>query len=323
MPTIAIISQKGGAGKTTLALHLAAAAEDSGHTALVIDVDPQATASQWAAWRQDAPPVVIDSAPPRLAAKIEQATGQGAAFIVIDTPPHADSAASAAVEAADLVLIPCRPSAFDLAAIKTTASLVKMRGKPAFVIFTAGSPTAPRMYDEAAQLVQDYGLDACPHHIADRARYLKKLQGSLKPGGRLAIIDFRMVSPDGPPKSARITPDRVKTELKGAGYALIEEHAFLPNPYFISTLKHLDGTDPRITDFLLSRKEAKEFLERFRDFLDYLIPLYGKEGKSYLTIAVGCTGGRHRSVAMVEALSEGLGSDTVLIRKRHRDINKS
>src|SRR3546814_10968498 len=79
MPTIPIISQKGGAGKTTLALHLAAAAEDSGHTALVIDVDPQATASQWAAWRQDAPPVVIDSAPPRLAAKIEQATGQGAA----------------------------------------------------------------------------------------------------------------------------------------------------------------------------------------------------------------------------------------------------
>jgi chromosome partitioning protein len=61
--------------------------------------------------------------PPRLAAKIEQATAQGAAFIVIDTPPHADSAASAAVEAADLVLIPCRPSAFDLAAIKTTASL--------------------------------------------------------------------------------------------------------------------------------------------------------------------------------------------------------
>src|SRR3546814_12996537 len=86
---------------------------------LVIAVDPQATASQWAAWRQDAPPVVIDSAPPRLAAKIEQATGQGAASIVIDTPPHADSAASAAVEADDLVLIPCRPSAFDLAATNT------------------------------------------------------------------------------------------------------------------------------------------------------------------------------------------------------------
>lgn len=171
MPTIAVISQKGGAGKTTLAIHLAAAAEEAGHTSLVIDLDPQATASQWAAWRNDAPPVVIDSAPPRLAAKIEQATNQGATFIVVDTPPHADSAASAAVEAADIVLIPCRPSAFDLAAVQTTASLVKMRGKPAFVVFTAGSPTAPRMYDEAAQVVQGYGLESCPFNIADRAAF--------------------------------------------------------------------------------------------------------------------------------------------------------
>ena len=191
MPTIAIISQKGGAGKTTLALHLAAAAEDAGHTALVIDLDPQATASQWAAWRKDAPPVVIDSAPPRLAAKIEQATEQGAGFIVIDTPPHADSAASAAVEAADLVLIPCRPSAFDLAAVQTTASLVKMRGKPAFVIFTAGSPTAPRMYDEAAQVVQGYGLESCPHIIPDRAAFRHaaaegKTAMEIEPNGKAA-----------------------------------------------------------------------------------------------------------------------------------------
>ncbi|MEG8223989.1 ParA family protein [Sphingomonas sp. HH69] len=191
MPTIAIISQKGGAGKTTLAIHLAAAAEDAGYTALVIDLDPQATASQWAAWRKDAPPVVIDSAPPRLGAKIEQATTQGANFIVIDTPPHADSAASAAVEAADLVLIPCRPSAFDLAAVQTTASLVKMRGKPAFVIFTAGSPTAPRMYDEAAQVVRGYGLEACPHIIADRAAFRHaaaegKTAMEIEPNGKAA-----------------------------------------------------------------------------------------------------------------------------------------
>src|SRR3546814_12134038 len=74
---------------------------------------------------------------------------------------------------------------------KTTASLVKMRGKPAFVIFTAGSPTAPRMYDEAAQLVQDYGLDACPHHIADRAAFRHaaaegKTAMEIEPSGKAA-----------------------------------------------------------------------------------------------------------------------------------------
>ena len=171
MPTIAIISQKGGAGKTTLALHLAAAAEAAGHVSLVIDTDPQATASQWASWRQDRPPEVIDSAPPMLAKKIEQAREQGAQFIVIDTPPHADIAATKAMEAADLVLIPCRPSAFDLAAIQTTARLVQTFNKPAFVVFTAGAPNAPRMYEEAAELVEGFGVKACPFPMSDRAAY--------------------------------------------------------------------------------------------------------------------------------------------------------
>lgn len=171
MPTIAVISQKGGAGKTTLALHLAAAAQNAGRVALVIDTDPQATASQWAAWRQDAPPEVIDSPPPRLAAKVAQASGQGAEVIVIDTPPHADSAARAAVEVADLVLIPCRPSAFDLAAIQTTAKLVQLLRKPAYVVFTAGSPNAPRIYAEAGELVESYGTPPCPIILPDRAAY--------------------------------------------------------------------------------------------------------------------------------------------------------
>ena len=171
MPTIAIISQKGGAGKTTLALHLAAAAHDAGRTALIIDTDPQATASQWAAWRQDAPPEVIDSPPPRLAAKVAAATEQGAEVIVIDTPPHADSAARAAVEVADLVLIPCRPSAFDLSAIQTTAKLVQLLRKPAFVVFTAGAPNAPRVYQEVGELVESFGTPPCPVQIPDRAAY--------------------------------------------------------------------------------------------------------------------------------------------------------
>jgi chromosome partitioning protein len=171
MTTIAIVAQKGGAGKTTLAINLAAAAERAGDVALVIDTDPQASACQWASWRGDRPPEVIDSAPPRLSAKIAQARSQGATFIVIDTPPHADLAASKAVEAADMVLIPCRPSAFDLAAIRTTGQLVKLHGKPAALLFTAGPVRAPKIYADASALVKSFGLEVCPHVIADRAAF--------------------------------------------------------------------------------------------------------------------------------------------------------
>jgi predicted methyltransferase len=71
------------------------------------------------------------------------------------------------------------------------------------------------------------------HHIDNRAEYFRKLRASLKPGGRVAVIDFRMDAPAGPPQSARVAPDRVKSEMKDAGYALAAEHAFLPNQYFL------------------------------------------------------------------------------------------
>jgi SAM-dependent methyltransferase len=71
------------------------------------------------------------------------------------------------------------------------------------------------------------------HHIENRERYFGKFADSLKPGGRVAIIDFKMDSPDGPPKDARIAPEHVKAELKSAGYELAQEHAFLPYQYFL------------------------------------------------------------------------------------------
>lgn len=112
--------------------------------------------------------------------------------------------------------------------VKYLAERVK-REKLGNVTAIAAAPDDPRLPEKADLIIM---VDVF-HHIAERARYLKKLQGSLKPGGRLAIIDFRMDSPDGPPRSARIAPDRVKTELKSAGYALVQEHAFLPNQYFL------------------------------------------------------------------------------------------
>ena len=93
------------------------------------------------------------------------------------------------------------------------------------VTAVAGKPGDPRLPEKADLIV----LVDVYHHIEDRERYFRQLQNSLKPGGRVAIIDFRLDSPVGPPKSARMEPDRVKVEMKRAGYALAQEHAFLPN----------------------------------------------------------------------------------------------
>ena len=93
----------------------------------------------------------------------------------------------------------------------------------------AGAPNDPRLPQKAdvVLLVDVY------HHIAERGPYFSKLAGNLKPGGRVAIIDFRMDSPEGPPKAARIEPDRVKAEMKRAGYEIVQEHSFLPRQYFL------------------------------------------------------------------------------------------
>jgi chromosome partitioning protein len=172
MQTIAIVSQKGGAGKTTLAIHLAALAATRAVT-LIIDTDPQATASRWSQWRGDADPEVIDcGAPSLLAGKLAKAAELGAELVVIDTPPHADAMARAAARLADLILIPCRPRAFDLAALDATADLVWASRKPAFVVFNAGPPRGPRIYQEAEELITgDFGLAIAPVRLPDRAAF--------------------------------------------------------------------------------------------------------------------------------------------------------
>jgi len=97
------------------------------------------------------------------------------------------------------------------------------------VTAVAGKPGDPRLPEKADLVI----LVDVYHHVENREQYFRQLQKSLRPGGRVAIIDFRMDSPEGPPKSARIAPDRVKAEMKRAGYALAQEYAFLPNQYFL------------------------------------------------------------------------------------------
>ena len=94
----------------------------------------------------------------------------------------------------------------------------------------------------------------------------------------------------------------------------------LPNPYFVPELKNLDGTSPSVKEYMDRWEETHMFLKKYLDLLAFLIPLYEKEGKSSLTIAVGCTAGRHRSVSITETIFKELGETTNFITLTHRDI---
>jgi len=112
--------------------------------------------------------------------------------------------------------------------VKHLAERAKREGL-ANLVSLAGAPDDPRLPERVNLIL----LVDVYHHIAKREEYFRKLQASLKPGGRIAIIDFRVEAPMGPPKRERISPERVRAELGRAGYALAEEHDFLPNQYFL------------------------------------------------------------------------------------------
>jgi UPF0042 nucleotide-binding protein len=100
---------------------------------------------------------------------------------------------------------------------------------------------------------------------------------------------------------------------------LVLDVRFLPNPFFVDELRALDGTDPAVARYVLDRDETREFLARTMALLDFALPLYEREGKRYLTVGLGCTGGRHRSVALVEELQRRLGGHGYPVKVQHRD----
>lgn len=104
---------------------------------------------------------------------------------------------------------------------------------------------------------------------------------------------------------------------------LVFDVRFLPNPYFAEDLRPLSGIDSRVSSYVCGQPEFAEFLERLLALLRLVLPLYQREGKAYLTIAIGCTGGRHRSVATVEALRRKLEQEYPLLAVRHRDMERT
>ncbi len=97
---------------------------------------------------------------------------------------------------------------------------------------------------------------------------------------------------------------------------------FLPNPYFVPELKELDGHDGRVSGYVLQWPETQSFIEKLKDFISFQIPLFEREGKSYLTVAVGCTGGRHRSVTLADYLKEHYSREREGVFSIHRDLEK-
>ena len=127
-------------------------------------------------------------------------------------------------------------------------------------------------------------------------------------------------------KSVKLAPMRISVLSFGFKYGLpqdadmVMDVRFLANPYFVAELKDLDGKTDAVKQYVLNHHETTVFLEQFVELVNYLIPLYENEGKAYLTIAIGCTGGRHRSVTVAQYLYEHLEGSGKAVEINHRDI---
>jgi chromosome partitioning protein len=192
MLTFALVCQKGGAGKTTLAIHLATEAATQGLRVLLLDLDPQASASRWADRRKPGAidvDVAVDS-PARLDAALLQAEREGYDLVVMDTAPHADQFALRVARLASLIIIPVRPSILDLDAVGASLDLCALARRPAVVVVNA-APIRPRVVQEATETIAKLGAAVLPVVIRERVALRHSLVDGrvareFEPGGAAA-----------------------------------------------------------------------------------------------------------------------------------------
>ena len=167
----AFVSQKGGAGKTTLATHLAVYAEERGETVLLIDLDPQGSACAWHEIRGNDEPMVLAAAPGKLGELAEGARSRGVTLLLLDTAPHTDRGAVAAIRVAEIIVVPVRPSLYDIAAMRDTMKLLELTGRTAdaVAVLNAIPPKGKEIAKEAAEAVKTFRLAVADTHISHRA----------------------------------------------------------------------------------------------------------------------------------------------------------
>ncbi len=175
---IAVLSQKGGAGKTTLAIHLSVAASDTGEQVVLIDTDPQQSASVWAKARAKDFPVVATANAAGLEKVFSAAVDEGMTLSIIDTAPHAAPAASQIASAVDLVLIPVRPSVLDVAAATAMVRIVKASQASAVFVLSACPIRAPEI-QEAREALSVYGYPVAPIEVIERRSYARAIASGL------------------------------------------------------------------------------------------------------------------------------------------------
>lgn len=183
MFTISLLGQKGGTGKTTLALGLAVAAFRAGKVVAVIDLDPQASAANWKDRRAEDNPAVVSAQSTRLKQTLLAAEEMGAELVIIDTAGRSDDSALNAARASDLVLIPSRPTILELEALPAAADIVRLAGNPpAFVVLNGIHPTATKQAAEARELVgRTFSLPCAPTHLCHRTAYADAMASGKTP----------------------------------------------------------------------------------------------------------------------------------------------
>lgn len=190
MKILAIISEKGGTGKTTLAVNLAVAAEAAGLATAIFDLDPRANSTVWGDTRESKIPEVVPAQAPRLTMLLRQARENNAALVIIDTAGNAETTAGKAAEAADAILIPCRPFGPDLISVATSAKLAQAAGKPFYVVINA-APVQGVETAEAVTAITGAGVQVSPVVLHNRKAYVSRFHEGMaaldvEPNGKAA-----------------------------------------------------------------------------------------------------------------------------------------
>ena len=225
MQTLVFLSQKGGSGKTTLAVHTAVVAQEHGERVVIVDTDLQQSAKTWSKARKGAIPEVAQVPAAALNDVMAAARHDAMTLCIIDTAPHAAPDAVRAAAAADLVVIPCRPTAFDLAAIDSAVEIVR-----------------------AAKARAVFVLSACPFRAPEIAETRTELEGKGFPVAPVPIVDRRAFA-------RAITSGRAVTEFEAEGKAA-EEIRALWN-WFREQMKYGKNKDHRVSRVHEPRKRAR------------------------------------------------------------------